>query len=149
MWTYICYPHTRTGVDLCSTLGLKSVDGSTACPSAGTYTIDSSLSVPGDSSWIISAFEGWTFTITAVITDSAGSGTQTTCSAKVTTLSTSASSAYQMGFGAAALGLLIAFARSRRPIRTAGDASSSLMETQHSPEPGALEMPSTDGRSIV
>lgn len=158
VWSYICYPYTLSDVSLCSSMGLTSADGSSECPSAGTYTFSSSASAPGDSSWGLSAFEGYTLTIKAEIKDTAGSAATTTCSAKVTTMSTGSdsdsSSAYQMGMGVAAVGLLAVFVRNRRKVRSESGASSSLLETEHSPEPqqqrpDVLEMPPISGRCIV
>jgi C4-dicarboxylate-specific signal transduction histidine kinase len=92
VFSYICYSYSFVSIDLCSKLDLQSSDGNSSCPSAGTYSFDSTFNTPGDGSWEIPSWlDGYTVTVTATIIDSETSTSSTTCSLKVATQSSSSS----------------------------------------------------------
>lgn len=117
VWTFICYSYTFSDVSLCDAMGLESVDGSSECPDAGDYSFASYLSIPGDDEWDLSWFSGYTFDLAATIEDTAGYAPSTSCSAKVSTATStdeSDSSAYQMATAFAAFSLFAVAVFTRR-----------------------------------
>jgi hypothetical protein len=90
LW-YICYSFDM-GVsnDICSML--TSVDGTSACPDAGSYSFSNTLTSPGSSSWELPSWlQGYSFTVTLNIVEDDGMSKDTMCVAKIKTASTSSS----------------------------------------------------------
>ena len=145
IYSYICYTYDDlSAIDLCSFL--TSADGSSECPSAGTYTFDDSASTPGDGYDIPSWLQGYSFTIKLTFSDAKSSATSTTCSVTVSTTASSDSSEYQMIAGATvALAVVAGIFVNRRRRRAARISTSSLLEMGHIPAEGAA----TEQSSVI
>eukprot|EP00545_Synedropsis_sp_CCMP1620_P008185 CAMPEP_0119003434 /NCGR_PEP_ID=MMETSP1176-20130426/558_1 /TAXON_ID=265551 /ORGANISM="Synedropsis recta cf, Strain CCMP1620" /LENGTH=217 /DNA_ID=CAMNT_0006955035 /DNA_START=102 /DNA_END=755 /DNA_ORIENTATION=+ len=147
VFSYICYTYSLTSVDLCS--NLQSSDGSTSCPSAGSYTFDSSFNSLGDGSWEIPSWlAGYTVTVTATITDSESSATETTCSLKVSTTSSSSSSStsyFMVGSVAVFAMFGSVFWMRRRKTRTSA-ANMHLLEFENTAEQDEIEFAARGSR---
>ena len=61
--------------DLCEKLGMQSQDGA-ACPSAGEYSFQTAIDLPGDSRNLAS---GWSATVYTTVSDPDGSSSSFTC----------------------------------------------------------------------
>jgi len=128
-------------------------DEEITCPDAGTYTFTNAFASPGGNWWDIPSWlQGYSFTVTLSITDSAGAAVDTTCTTKASTAGTSSDSGYGndgsnssgsfthgggyqivMGVTAAAA-LVTGLWMRRRRIRTQQqDARMSLLEMEYNP----------------
>jgi hypothetical protein len=107
MW-YICYSFDLgENKDICSML--TSVDGTSVCPDAGTYSFSKTMTSPGSSTWELPSWlQGYSFTVSLSITETDGMSEETKCYAKIKTASTSNSSSSSSAAAAAVAVSLVA-----------------------------------------